>query len=77
MSGSAFDLNPLPAEGAWASMRERFQNPQLSAGTHLLCYESQDFLQTTNLLRPYHLINYDHCSRRNLCGTPADFGALH
>lgn len=29
MSRSAIDLNPLPAEGAWASMRERFRSTQL------------------------------------------------
>lgn len=47
------DLDPLLAVRALARMRVRFQNPKLSADTLLLRFESQGFIQTADLLRPY------------------------
>jgi len=47
------DLDPLLAVSALARMRSRFQNPELSADTLLLRYESRGFIQTADLLRPY------------------------
>lgn len=47
------DLDPLLAVRALARMRARFQNPKLSPDSLLLRFESQGFIQTADLLRPY------------------------
>lgn len=47
------DLDPLLAVRALARMRMRFQNPALSSDTLILRFESQGFIQTADLLRPY------------------------
>ncbi len=47
------DLDPVLAVRALARMRVRFQNPKLSPDSLLLRFESQGFIQTADLLRPY------------------------
>jgi len=47
------DLDPVLAVRALAIMRVRFKNPELSAESLLLRFESQGFIQTANLLGPY------------------------
>ena len=49
----AIDLDMLLAVKALAKMRARFQKPQLTSEALLLRYESQGFIQTVDLLRPY------------------------
>lgn len=47
----AFDLDPMLALGALATMRARFERPELTAEALLLRYESQGFILTADLLR--------------------------
>ena len=47
------DLDPLLAVRALARMRVRFKKPQLTPESLLLRFESQGFIQTADLLRPY------------------------
>ena len=47
------DLDPILAAQALAKMRARFNNPKLTADSLLMRFESQGFIQTADLLRPY------------------------
>lgn len=47
------DLYPNRAVNALATMRQRFNNPALTADQLLLKYESEGFIQTADVLKPY------------------------
>ena len=47
------DLRPAQSIKALATMRRKYKNPELTAEKLLLLYESREFYETADLLRPY------------------------